>query len=86
MDSPKSPKSPQAPPKRRAARTKGTAESPFMNIATPRDLGARLKVVAAHQGISMLEALEKYLRPAIDREYRKCVAQANSEFHGGSAT
>lgn len=57
----------------------GKPESRTINVAVPRDLANRLKVVAAHRDASMCEVLDKYLRPIIDREYRKCVEQAEAE-------
>lgn len=56
----------------------GKAESRTINVAVPRDLANRLKVVASLRDISMQEALDKFLRPIIDREYRKCVEQADA--------
>lgn len=61
----------------------GKAEPKVINVAVPRDLANRLKVVAAHRDITMTEALDKYLRPVIDREYRKCVETANVELGEG---
>ncbi len=54
-------------------------EARTVNVAVPRDLANRLKVVAAHRDITMTQALDKYLRPVIDREYAKCVEAADAE-------
>jgi hypothetical protein len=60
-------------------REKPAIEVKTINVAVPRDIANRLKVVAAHREMSMIDALEKYLRPIIDREYRKCVEAANTD-------
>jgi hypothetical protein len=46
--------------------------APVMFTPAARD---RLKVVATERGCSIEEAVEKYLNPVIDREYRKVLAR-----------
>jgi post-segregation antitoxin (ccd killing protein) len=65
-------------------RVKTPTESKTVNVAVPRDLANRLRVVAAHRETTMTETLVKYLQPAIDREYRRCVEAANVDFGGES--
>ncbi len=57
-------------------------EPKVLTLAVSRESANRLKVVAAHRDLTMQEAFEKYLRPVIDREYRKAVDAANAEFGG----
>jgi hypothetical protein len=56
----------------------------LMTVAVPVDLANRLRVVAAHRDVTMTEMLDKLLRPGLDREYRKCIEAANTDFGGES--
>lgn len=48
-----------------------------ITLVGTRDFGSRLRIVAAHRGLTMPEAMEKYLRPALDREYRKVLEEVD---------
>lgn len=50
----------------------------LITVAVPRDLAARLRVVASHRDMTMTEMIDKLLRPQVDREYRKCIEVANA--------
>ncbi len=61
------------------AQERAAAESKVITVAVPRDFANRLKVVASHHDVTMQEAIEKFFRPTLDREYRKCIEAANRE-------
>jgi hypothetical protein len=53
-----------------------------ITLSAPRDLAQLLRIVAAHRDMTMIEALDKFLRPALDREYRKILDAENRDVGG----
>jgi hypothetical protein len=43
----------------------------------------RLKAIAAHRGLSIEDAVRRYLNPVIDREYQKVLSEAELGGEGG---
>jgi effector-binding domain-containing protein len=55
-------------------------EKTFVEIS--KTLHARLKVIAAHRGLKLAEALGRFGGPGIDREYKRIVRELNEELGG----
>lgn len=54
----------------------------FRSLGVPLPMLQRLKVVAAHLDLTMVQVLEKFFGPVLDREYQKAVDSLNRDLGG----
>ena len=54
------------------------------SIAASVEFASKIRRIADHRNMTMVEVLEKFAGAAIDRENRKCVEEIHAEYGGES--